>query len=284
MSQHPTIITQLSSASTASASSEVGPTRSAASPPSAQRYFASPFEHCPISMEQHVNFEPTSSSPPPPTYSPPPLPGRGHHHHHHHHQSPFISSSCISPTPSEGCPHEHKPVNYCKLLFKIGIVLISFAGFLYQATDICAHYFSYRTVVYTNTEQDSLVDLPSITFCLPTYFTKKSLEDLYEPYIKRNVEETAGFKNRSMVEAIKPVIYETFQVGHKPKTQFSNPFFTHYFTVAETSIPRPNCCRNSGALHLRRRHHRVPPLLPAAALAQPDSPANVRNRPVRSAL
>src|SRR6218665_2709256 len=34
--------------------------------------------------------------------------------------------------------------NYCKLFFKILIVLVSFAGFLYQATDICAHYFSYR--------------------------------------------------------------------------------------------------------------------------------------------
>lgn len=104
-----------------------------------------------------------------------------------------------------------KPINYCKLFFKIAIVLISFAGFLYQATDICAHYFSYRTVVYTNTEQDSLVDLPSITFCLPTYFTKKSLEELYEPYIKRNVDESAGFRNATMQEAIRPIIYETFQ-------------------------------------------------------------------------
>ncbi|KAI2810834.1 hypothetical protein BLOT_002000 [Blomia tropicalis] len=86
-----------------------------------------------------------------------------------------------------------------------------FAGFLYQATDICTHYFSYRTVVYTNTEQDSLVDLPSITFCLPTYFTKRTIEDLYEPYIKRNVDESAAFKNRSMLDAITPVIYETFQ-------------------------------------------------------------------------
>ncbi|KPM03146.1 amiloride-sensitive cation channel 5-like protein [Sarcoptes scabiei] len=86
-----------------------------------------------------------------------------------------------------------------------------FAGFLYQATDICAHYFSYRTVVYTNTEQDSLVDLPSITFCLPTYFTKQSVEELYAPYIKRNLEEMAAFKNQSMLDAIKPVIYETFQ-------------------------------------------------------------------------
>lgn len=110
-------------------------------------------------------------------------------------------------------PPGGKPVNYCKLLFKIAIVLISFAGFLYQATDICAHYFSYRTVVYTNTEQDSLVDLPSITFCLPTYFTKKSLEELYEPYIKRNVDESAGFRNATMQEAIRPIIYETFQVS-----------------------------------------------------------------------
>ena len=102
--------------------------------------------------------------------------------------------------------------NYCKLFFKILIVLVSFAGFLYQATDICAHYFSYRTVVYTNTEQDALVDLPSITFCLPTYFTKKTLEELYAPYIQRNVDET-GFKNRTMLDAIKPVIYETFQVN-----------------------------------------------------------------------
>ncbi|OTF81080.1 amiloride-sensitive cation channel 5-like protein, partial [Euroglyphus maynei] len=101
--------------------------------------------------------------------------------------------------------------NYCKLIFKILIVLLSFAGFLYQATDICAHYFSYRTVVYTNTEQDSLVDLPSITFCLPTYFTKQSLEQLYSPYIKRNLEEMSAFKNQSMLDAIKPVIYETFQ-------------------------------------------------------------------------
>lgn len=102
--------------------------------------------------------------------------------------------------------------NYCKLIFKITIVLLSFAGFLYQAADICAHYFSYRTVVYTNTEQDSLVDLPSITFCLPTYFTKQSLEQLYSPYIKRNLEEMSAFKNQSMLDAIKPVIYETFQV------------------------------------------------------------------------
>ena len=128
--------------------------------------------------------------------------------------------------------------NYCKLVFKITIVLLSFAGFLYQATDVCAHYFSYRTVVYTNTEQDSLVDLPSITFCLPTYFTKRTLEDLYAPYIKRNVDETAAFKNNSMLEAIKPVIYETFQVcvWLQPYGLFS--LSTVLFTLSLL------CCRN----------------------------------------
>lgn len=122
----------------------------------------------------------------------------------------------LCPPTASGGPEPVCQRNYCKLVFKITIVLLSFAGFLYQATDICAHYFSYRTVVYTNTEQDSLVDLPSLTFCLPTYFTKRTLEELYAPYIKRNVDETAAFKNRSMLEAIRPVIYETFQVG--PRT------------------------------------------------------------------
>lgn len=110
-------------------------------------------------------------------------------------------------------PIPDKSTCYWRIIFKILIILLSFAGFLYQATDICTHYYSYRTVVYTNTEQDALVDLPSITFCLPTYFTKKTLEELYEPYIKRNVDETSAFKNQSMLDAIKPVIYETFQVS-----------------------------------------------------------------------
>ena len=147
---------------------------------------------------------------------------RHHHHHfHHHHHHPHsglighigFGMAGIDSGNNHGIGDcNPNPRNYCKLLFKITIVLLSFAGFLYQATDICAHYFSYRTVVYTNTEQDSLVDLPSITFCLPTYFTKQSLEQLYSPYIKRNLEEMSAFKNQSMLDAIKPVIYETFQV------------------------------------------------------------------------
>nr|XP_027206111.1 uncharacterized protein LOC113799642 [Dermatophagoides pteronyssinus] len=146
---------------------------------------------------------------------------RHHHHHfHHHHHHPHsglighigFGMAGIDSGNNHGIGDcNPNPRNYCKLLFKITIVLLSFAGFLYQATDICAHYFSYRTVVYTNTEQDSLVDLPSITFCLPTYFTKQSLEQLYSPYIKRNLEEMSAFKNQSMLDAIKPVIYETFQ-------------------------------------------------------------------------
>lgn len=169
---------------------------------------SSAFENCPISIDSQFD----GSSLPPPIYTPPPPP-----------PPPPQSSTSSSSSSSTSSPMKSastylyeteppKPFNYCKLAFKLIIVLVSFAGFLYQATDICTHYFSYRTVVYTNTEQDSLVDLPSITFCLPTYFTKRTIEDLYEPYIKRNVDESAAFKNRSMLDAITPVIYETFQV------------------------------------------------------------------------
>lgn len=156
-----------------------------------------------------------------------------HHHHHHPHHSGLFGNLGFS---MAGFGNGNNVIgdcnpnsrNYCKLIFKILIVLLSFAGFLYQATDICAHYFSYRTVVYTNTEQDSLVDLPSITFCLPTYFTKQSLEQLYSPYIKRNLEEMSAFKNQSMLDAIKPVIYETFQVNFMLNCLFisNNRFLT----------------------------------------------------------
>ena len=181
--------------------------------PHHHHYFS--YDNCPIVIDDSNEFAiDNKRSPPPLMYTPPPL-------------SPeatfgMTTASKSATTYNYGDTNEeetihgnHKciTVNYYKFIFKLGIVLISFAGFLYQATDICHHYFSYRTVVYTNTEQDSLVDLPSITFCLPTYFTKRTIEDLYAPYIKRNVDETAAFKNRSMLDAIKPVIYETFQVG-----------------------------------------------------------------------
>lgn len=136
------------------------------------------------------------------SYVSPPIPGSA------------IGAEKVVKTTTIPEPMTDKSTCYWRIIFKILIILLSFAGFLYQATDICTHYYSYRTVVYTNTEQDALVDLPSITFCLPTYFTKKTLEELYEPYIKRNVDETSAFKNQSMLDAIKPVIYETFQVRH----------------------------------------------------------------------
>jgi hypothetical protein len=97
------------------------------------------------------------------------------------------------------------------VIFKITIVFLSFAGFLYQATDICTHYFSYRTVVYTNTEQESIVDLPSVTFCLPTYFSKQTLISLYGPHITRSMDEALK-TNHTLLPAIEPLIYETFQV------------------------------------------------------------------------
>lgn len=109
------------------------------------------------------------------------------------------------------CPIE-PTANYCKIIFKITIVFLSFAGFLYQATDICTHYFSYRTVVYTNTEQESIIDLPSFTFCLPTYFTKQTLNSLYGTHIKRSMEEAVHY-NKSLLPAIEPIIYDSFHVS-----------------------------------------------------------------------
>lgn len=102
--------------------------------------------------------------------------------------------------------------NYCKVAFKMAIVLLSFAGFLYQATDICAHYFSYRTVVYTHTEQESVIDLPAVTFCLPTYFTKERLKDLYGTHIEESLDEAKRYNN-TLVNAIEPIVYESFQVN-----------------------------------------------------------------------
>lgn len=118
------------------------------------------------------------------------------------------NSSCFN---ADNCPEVEPRANYCKVIFKITIVFLSFAGFLYQATDICAHYFSYRTVVYTNTEQESIVDLPSVTFCLPTYFSKQTLMSLYGPHITRSMDEALK-TNHTLLPAIEPLIYETFQV------------------------------------------------------------------------
>ena len=233
--RHSSIIPQMSTTSTASemallrmnqqlfhppCSNHISPPSSphagTSIPPSGAHFFTSFEPHCPISMDG-TGFE-HGVSPPPPTYSPPPLPQLCSRATPTTLSTtaqaplPFIATATSPMPPSYFEEEHHKPVNYCKVIFKIWIVFISFAGFMYQAQDICTHYFSYRTVVYTNTEQDSLVDLPSLTFCLPTYFTKQSLEQLYDPFIKRNVEETAAFKNKTLLDAIKPVIYETYQV------------------------------------------------------------------------
>ena len=121
-----------------------------------------------------------------------------------------VSSCCCDHVK---CEEPKKQFNFCKGVFKVTIVFLSFAGFLYQATDICTHYFSYRTVVYTNTEQDSVIDLPAVTFCLPTYFSKRSLIDLYDDHIKKSLQEVQQQfgNNETILSNMKTFIFQSYQ-------------------------------------------------------------------------
>lgn len=73
-------------------------------------------------------------------------------------------------------------------IYKIAFTIFCIVGYLYQTGEVLWGFLTYETSVYTVTQLPDTANLPSVSYCIPSYFSQQKLLEIYGDELKAELD------------------------------------------------------------------------------------------------
>jgi hypothetical protein len=132
-----------------------------------------------------------------------------------------------------------------KNVAKFVVCVSSFTGFFYQASEYFVQYLSFPTTVDVRIERSLMIDIPSVTICIPSLTSRPRLRKIYGDEIIKEIEKIKGKANKPYAVLEREVYraYENISARKVSPQEFFN-LGIHAAEIINCTVLKPKYFNN----------------------------------------